>query len=110
MEDTAFMTRLSQAGVRLVLHGHVHEDRQDLFNYLHPKRIYLTGAGSFGAPAWERPESTPRLYNLLEIARDHSAVRVFTRRLSRVGEAWGPWAVWGGGEPNEKLAFYDINL
>jgi len=110
IRDDAFMTRLQQAGVRLVLHGHVHEDRADLFRYMASNRIYVTGAGSFGAPAGERPESTPRLYNLLEIERDHSAVRVHTRKLSKEGEAWGPWAVWEGGAALEKRAYYHIKL
>ncbi len=110
IDDDAFMTRLRQAGVRLVLHGHVHEDRADLFSYMHPHRIYIAGAGSFGAPAKDRPESTPRLYNLLEVSRELGRVRVFTRKLSREGEAWGPWAVWEGDSPNDKRAYYDIEL
>ena len=110
IKKDAFLTRLRQAGVRLVLHGHVHEDRADLVNYLHPRRIHLAGAGSFGAPARERPESTPRLYNILEIRRDLGGVRIYTRKLSQEGEAWGPWAVWQGGSPNDKKAYYDIEL
>jgi hypothetical protein len=36
-------------------------------------------AGSFGARAVDRGESIPRLYNLLEIERDFSAIKIRTR-------------------------------
>ena len=102
------MARLRQAGVRLVLHGHVHEDRADLFGHLHPRKIHVVGAGSFGASPAGRPESTPQLYNLLEIARDHTSARVYTRRMARQGGAWEPWPAWEGDTPNHKRAYYDI--
>jgi predicted phosphodiesterase len=66
IQDTAFVDRMLQADVRACLHGHVHEDRADLVNYLHPeRRLHVMGAGSFGAPMHHRPESVPRLFNLL---------------------------------------------
>lgn len=108
--EDAFMQQLRQANVRLVLHGHVHEDRADLVGYTHPKKIRVAGAGSFGAPARERPESTPRLYNLLEIARDHGSINVHTRCLRKGGGAWEGWAVWEGDEPTAKKTFYQISL
>jgi len=108
--EDAFMQQLRQANVRLVLHGHVHEDRADLVGYTHPKQIRVAGAGSFGAPARERPESTPRLYNLLEIARDHTSINVHTRCLRKGGGAWEGWAVWEGDEPTAKKTFYQISL
>ena len=108
--EDAFMQQLRQASVSLVLHGHVHEDRADLVGYTHPKKIRVAGAGSFGAPARARPESTPRLYNLLEIARDHSSINVHTRCLRKGGGAWEGWAVWPGDEPTAKKTFYQIRL
>jgi hypothetical protein len=108
--DDAFMQQLRQANIRLVLHGHVHEDRADLLMYTHPKKIRVAGAGSFGAPARERPESTPRLYNLLEIARDHSSIKIHTRCLRKDGGAWEGWAVWPGSKPTVKNTFYQIRL
>jgi hypothetical protein len=81
----AFLARLQQANFTLCLHGHVHEDRADLLGYLHPTRkLYIAGSGSFGAPTSARPESTPRLYNVIEIWRDHSKIRVHTRCLGKV--------------------------
>lgn len=73
--------------MRLGLHGHVHEDRVDLIGYVHPATsLFMAGAGSFGAPARARPELTPRLYNLLEVSRELTEVKVHTRCLRREGE------------------------
>src|SRR6185312_15107906 len=65
--DDAFVQRIRKAGFRLCLHGHVHEDRADVVSYMDPRKLHVIGAGSFGAAAKHRPESMPRLYNLLEI-------------------------------------------
>jgi small GTP-binding protein len=111
MADVAFGELLRQADVRLCLHGHVHEDRADVTAHLHPiRRMYVLGAGSFGAPANHRPESTPRLYNVLEIARTHDAVRVHTRCRRKGDGAWGAWAVWPGAAPSGPLPYYDVPL
>lgn len=111
MQQEAFLGRLRQAGVRLCLHGHVHEERADLVNYLDPrKQLHIVGAGSFGAPTHDRPESVPRLYNLLEVARDHSSVRVYTRALRRGGGAWEGWAVWPSPERGQKRTYYEFKL
>jgi len=111
IEKDAFLDRLRQADFKLCLHGHVHEDRTDVIGYLHPvRKIYIAGAGSFGAPVRERPESIPRLYNVLEIQRDHSKIRVHTRCLRKDGGAWEGWAVWPGEKPTERRIYYDIPL
>jgi hypothetical protein len=112
MKDDAFLERLRQAGVRLCLHGHVHEGRDDLIGYLHPTRkIYVAGAGSFGAPVRDRPESIPRLYNVLEIAPDHSKIRVHTRCLRKETGAWEGWAVWPVPDSSHvKGTYYEIVL
>ena len=69
---TSFLEKLRQADVKLGLHGHVHEERADLVGYVHPRKIHIVGAGSFGAVKEDRPESTPRLYNMMEIARNQN--------------------------------------
>ena len=107
--DDAFMEQLRQAGVRLCLHGHVHEDRADLIGYLHPHKVHVAGAGSFGAVAKHRPESTPRLYNLVEVARDHGSITVYTRCMRKDGGAWEPHAIWPGDKPGERRAYYVIH-
>jgi WD40 repeat protein/GTPase SAR1 family protein/predicted phosphodiesterase len=109
--NDAFVDQLRRASVRLCLHGHVHEDRADVIGYLHPtRRFHVLGAGSFGAPASERPESTPRLYNLLEFSGNRQSVRVHTRQLRRSGGAWEPWCHWPGANPGERRALYEFDL
>ncbi|WP_395844814.1 metallophosphoesterase [Archangium violaceum] len=111
IQDDAFISRLLQKDVRICLHGHVHEDRADLVNYLHSERkLHVVGAGSFGAPMRERPESVPRLFNLLEVQRDLQRARVHTRCLRKHGGTWEGWAVWQGEKPGERRAYYDIML
>ncbi len=111
ISDDAFLEQLRQEHVKLCLHGHVHEDRADVIGYLHPRRaVYIAGAGSFGAPVNARPESTPRLYNLLEVWRDHSKIRVHTHCLRKDGGAWEGWAVWPGAQATERRTYYDIQL
>jgi GTPase SAR1 family protein/predicted phosphodiesterase len=111
ISNDAFLEQLQQEHVKLCLHGHVHEDRADVIGYLHPRRaVYIAGAGSFGAPVNTRPESTPRLYNLLEVWRDHSKIRVHTHCLRKDGGAWEGWAVWPGAQATERRTYYDIQL
>jgi small GTP-binding protein len=111
IQADSFMGRLLQADVRACLHGHVHEDRADLVNYLHPgRRLHVVGAGSFGAPTHHRPESVPRLFNLLELQRDLKRMRVHTRCLRRQGGAWEGWAVWPGERPGDKRTYYEVTL
>ena len=109
IQSDAFMDQLRKADFKLCLHGHIHEDRADLVGYLHPRRIYVVGAGSFGATAGQRPESTPRLYNLIEVWRDHSKIRVYTRCLMKEGGAWEPWARWPNPTGGDPISHYDID-
>ncbi|MCW5979521.1 MAG: metallophosphoesterase [Bryobacteraceae bacterium] len=87
--DTDATKRLADAGFRIVLHGDVHQERDDVLHYLDDaRRIYLVGSGSFGAVAKDRPESTPRSYSLLRVQRDLKAVEV-ERRYQKTAE--GPY-------------------
>lgn len=105
------MTQLSKVDVKVCLHGHVHESYADLLNhYDRKRRLYIVGAGSFGATAQHRPESTPRLYNLIEIDKGLDHIRVNTRCLRKVGGAWEPWAVWPGETEDVKRAYYDMEI
>ncbi|HSR98407.1 MAG TPA: metallophosphoesterase [Kofleriaceae bacterium] len=106
--DDAFVDSLRRAGVELCLHGHVHEDRADVIAYLHPRKLRVVGAGSFGAPSHDRPESVPRLYNLIEIDAARSGARVHTRQLRRSGAAWEPWCVWPGATGGERRPYYEV--
>jgi GTPase SAR1 family protein len=111
IEKDAFLEQLRQAGIRLALHGHVHEDRADVVGYLHPQsQLHVVGAGSFGARSTGRPESTPRLYNLIEVSRDLELIRVHTRCLRKEGGAWEGWAVWPGNTGTERRSYYVISV
>jgi diadenosine tetraphosphatase ApaH/serine/threonine PP2A family protein phosphatase len=110
MRNVNFLTNLKKHGVQLCLHGDVHEMRSDLLGYKSGNEISVVGAGSFGSPPEGRPESTPRLYNLLEIQRDHSTVRVNTRARPNANGAWQGWYEWPDPEGKGRLPYFDIDL
>ena len=107
--NTGFLGHLQNNGVRLVLHGDVHEMLREQVGYRHEKKIHIVGSGSFGARAPDRPESTPRLYNVLEINRDLKSARVHTRCQPKPDGPWKGWNEWeppGGGDGG--VPYYDI--
>ena len=111
MRETEFLSQLQTAGVQLCLHGDVHEMRCDLVGYKTGNELQIVGAGSFGSAPTGRPESTPRLYNLLEIQPDHSAIRVHTRAQPKAAGAWEGWYQWPDPEGGKgKVPFFDIEL
>lgn len=111
IRGATFVEQLQKAHVKVCLHGHVHETRAELIGYVcGPTSLHVVGAGSFGASARARPESTPRLYNVLELRRGGETLRVHTRSLRKNGGAWEPWAVWPGRLPNERFGYYDVRL
>ena len=80
MQNLGFLTQLQKAGMQLCLHGDVHESRTELFGYRKPGiDVEILGAGSFGSAAEGRPESTPRLYNMLEVTVDPSEKHLHSR-------------------------------
>ncbi|HKS43366.1 MAG TPA: metallophosphoesterase, partial [Blastocatellia bacterium] len=111
IRNTDFIGHLQNAGVRICLHGDVHETNREEFRYWHPKKMNVAGAGSFGSPPEGRPESMPRLYNLIEVKKDFSSVRVHTRRQMKPDGAWSAWNEWPreDGSPGG-VPWYDINL
>jgi predicted MPP superfamily phosphohydrolase len=110
IEHDAFLERLGQNGFNLVLHGHVHETRADVVRYTHPTwRIHAIGSGTFGAKANKRPESTPRLYNIVEIDGRNRSVRVEVRCRHKEGGAWEAWPHFVG-EEGEHQPFYTFSL
>lgn len=111
MEDTDFLGHLQNKGVKLGLHGDVHELRREWIAYWHPRSMHVVGAGSFAAPAASRPESVPRLYNLLEVRPSLASVRVHTRWQPKPDGAWKGWCEWPrpDGGPGA-LPYYDIRL
>jgi hypothetical protein len=109
--ETEAIQRLGAAGYRILLHGDVHEERDALLQYLDKaKRIHVVGGGAFAAIAKDRPESTPRLYSLLEVARDKSKIRVIRRRQLTPAGPYDAYAIYPGKTPNTKRADYIIRI
>jgi small GTP-binding protein len=111
IQRPTFVENLQKAGVRLALHGDVHEMNRDQFRYWDPRKIHVAGAGSFGSSPAGRPESTPRLYNLLAIDRGLGHARVHTRRQREPDGPWEPWNEWPrpDGEAGA-LPYYDLDF
>lgn len=75
----------------------------------------ILGAGSFGSAAEGRPESTPRLYNMLEVSVDpktkrHTSIRVHTREQRKAEEAWQGYHAWENPDGRGRVPFFDIEL
>lgn len=115
MPDLGFLTQLQKAGMQLCLHGDVHEVRTEVYGHRRPgKEVKILGAGSFGSLAEGRPESTPKMYNLLEVSIDpktkqHLSIRVHSREQKKENESWQGYHAW----PNSnggRLPYFDIDL
>ena len=110
IKDDAFVELLQKDRFKIYMHGHVHEPKKELLFHYDPERIHIIGSGSFGAPAYDRPESVPLVYNLAKLERDCGKVRVYTRSKNRVGGAWGPHSIWSTGSSTSNESYYDIDL
>jgi len=90
----------------------VHEIRRAQNEPWHTdKPLFIAGAGAFGAPAADRPEAAPRMYNLLVIDRRLNSARIHTRQQPKPDGPWKPWNEWprpGGGDGG--VPYYDIKF
>lgn len=94
----------------VVMHGDIHEHRRASLRQSRGK-IEIVGAGSFGAPASQRPEATPRMYNLIEVFRTPKSMHVHTRRQLRPDTAWTGFFEWENPrDPSSKIDSYVVNL
>lgn len=108
--DTGYLTLLQQGGVQLCLHGHVHEERLEVINSVSSSRMHAIGAGTLGAVANHRPESTPRIYNLLQVDMSERSLKVSTRAARKTTGAWDEWCVWPNEVSGGKQGWYRIKL
>lgn len=116
MQDVDFISQLKGADVKFCLHGDVHESRVELLGYNAPGcNLQVVGAGSFGSTAEGRPESAPKLYNLLEIevnsrTKKHESVRVHTRQQKKDKRAWEGYYEWPNQFGTGRLPYFDFDL
>jgi len=112
MQNLDFLSNLQTAGVKLCLHGDVHEMRRQLIDHLDEDRnLRVIGAGTFGAKRDEITEGSARSYNLLEITRDLSHVRVYVREQPKPDGAWRGWNHFPDPEGGRgEVPFFDIDL
>ncbi len=87
MKETDVVGHLTKAGIRLVLHGDVHEANLASNPFRWPGLTVL-GAGAFGATPEARPESIPGLYQVIELRPGNGPggfawARVHTRAARR---------------------------
>jgi len=110
-DSNGLRDQLQNNGVNLVLHGDTHEIRRDLYEYWDPRRVHVVGSGSFGAHAADRAEAVSRLYDVLEIARDFSSIRVRTREQRKPDSNWQGWHEWPDAKDKTiRVPYYDIDL
>jgi GTPase SAR1 family protein/predicted phosphodiesterase/uncharacterized Zn-finger protein len=111
IRNREFLGNLQNNRVRVCLTGDVHEMRRELIDYWHDDRMHVIGAGSFGSKGQDLSEGSPRLYNLLEIERDFSRIRVHTRQQPKPNGAWKGWNEWPmPGHEEAGLSYFDIHL
>lgn len=110
MENLDFLDHLQNNQVKLCLNGDVHEMRREVIRHWHKDQIHIVGAGSFGSLREGLPDSTPRLYNLIEVQRDLASVRIHTRRQPIPDGAWDGWYEWPDDGGNKRVSYFDIEL
>jgi hypothetical protein len=99
--------------VRLVLHGDVHE-ANPVDNRFRWPGLTILGAGAFGAT--DRPESTPGLYQVIELRPGDGPggfdrARVYTRAREKVNGPWDGWYHWPAADGGAgRVANFDVDL
>lgn len=108
-ENGICLERLLRENVRILLHGHVHEERSDIFcRRDKEKSMHIVGTGTFGAISKDRPESTPCLYSVIQVEK-HKKIKVHVRckeKKNGFWEGWYKWPVINGG----KESYYEDDL
>lgn len=111
VRSSGALERLTALGAKLYLHGHVHEDRVEALSFLDAtRRFYGVGAGTLGAPAADRPPSTPRLYNVVQIDASTRRARVHAFGAHRDRGTFTPYARWPGETADAPRNWYELTL
>ncbi len=110
MRAQNFIEHLRQSHIQLIFHGDIHEINREIYKIWEDNNIQIIGAGSFGKVD-DRPDCTPRLYNLLEIKRDLSLIRIHTRQQCIIDGPWEGWYGWPDPSSSDaRLSYFDITL
>jgi predicted MPP superfamily phosphohydrolase len=111
MRNQNFIEHLRQNDVQLILHGDIHEINREIYKGWERSKVQIIGAGTFGAKANDRPESIPRLYNLLEIKKDLGLIRIHTRQQRKIDGPWEGWYEWPDPSNSDAhLPYFDITI
>jgi len=110
MRSQGFIEHLRRSHFQLILHGDIHEINREIYKRWEKTNVHIIGTGSFGKVD-DRPDCTPRLYNLLEIKRDLSSIRIHTRQQCIIDGPWEGWYGWPDPSNNDAhLPYFDITL
>lgn len=110
ISNEAILERFSSVEVRLLLHGHVHEERDEVRNHHNKgKRLVVAGTGTLGAKSPERPPSAPYLYSVIEIHQDKK-IKVYVRSKLTDHGTWEGLPRWQGTTPSDSTFFYEEDL
>nr|VFK52056.1 MAG: small GTP-binding protein domain-containing protein [Candidatus Kentron sp. TUN] len=112
MQDLAFLGNLQTAGVRLCLHGDVHEMRRECLEpWDKDRHLHVLGTGTFGSKRDTLNKGSARSYNLIEIAPDLTRARVYVREQPHWDGAWRGWNQFPDPEGGRgKVPFFDIDF
>ncbi|MCB8982147.1 MAG: metallophosphoesterase [Ardenticatenaceae bacterium] len=111
IKDVDFLQRLSVAGFRLALHGHIHKAQRNIFHYdvdSDGRQINIIAAGTFGAATHEWVPGYPLQYNFLELEGNN--LKVETRSRKEINGAWQPEAIWLQGPKKAPKSYYEIAI
>lgn len=107
--DISFLDQLAVSGFHLCLHGHVHMASKETYRFDDSRGFSVIGAGSFGAPACDRPWGVPMQYNFMQLDGNTGVLSVHTRKKNQPNGAWEADALWGDRVSNP-LSSYLISL
>lgn len=108
MKNTAFLEQLAVNGFQIGIHGHIHEAKDEYFQYDTNRGLKIIAAGTFGAPAHEQVTGIPLQYNLLVLDPETGVLTVETRKKEKRDGAWEADARWG--DKNNPSPRYTIPL
>lgn len=99
---------LVQTKFEICLHGHVHEEKNNLFNYNY-LGLHVIGAGTFGTPFEERPQKVPLHYNLILYDPATRKINVENRKKEKPQGKWVADVRWKNNN-NDISSKYTIEL